>query len=179
MPRLRSRVRDSSPAPEFEREAWLPFFSPKRGAQVSGEVAKRLCSGLQSRLDGFDSHPRLQKIKDLARSSASLTQGTPQSFEWYTTSTNGQIAVDAGAVVVNNLPMGSIKVLSSGAFQIRVTSKTSSPTVLRDLRHARAGAVVERPAPQTPVSKIRTPNLMLISADLQLAVKTPQSACLS
>ena len=26
----------------------------------SGEVAKRLCSGLQSRLDGFDSRPRLQ-----------------------------------------------------------------------------------------------------------------------
>ena len=25
-----------------------------------GEVAKRLCSGLQSRLDGFDSRPRLQ-----------------------------------------------------------------------------------------------------------------------
>ena len=37
---------------------------------TSGEVAKRLCSGLQSRLDGFDSRPRLQKlsskIKDLA-----------------------------------------------------------------------------------------------------------------
>ena len=28
----------------------------------SGEVAKRLCSGLQSRLDGFDSRPRLQII---------------------------------------------------------------------------------------------------------------------
>jgi hypothetical protein len=28
----------------------------------SGEVAKRLCSGLQSRLDGFDSRPRLQFI---------------------------------------------------------------------------------------------------------------------
>jgi hypothetical protein len=32
----------------------------------SGEVAKRLCSGLQSRLDGFDSRPRLHKIKHLA-----------------------------------------------------------------------------------------------------------------
>ena len=29
----------------------------------SGEVAKRLCSGLQSRLDGFDSRPRLQMKK--------------------------------------------------------------------------------------------------------------------
>ena len=29
----------------------------------SGEVAKRLCSGLQSRLDGFDSRPRLQISK--------------------------------------------------------------------------------------------------------------------
>ena len=28
----------------------------------SGEVAKRLCSGLQSRLDGFDSRPRLQVL---------------------------------------------------------------------------------------------------------------------
>ena len=30
----------------------------------SGEVAKRLCSGLQSRLDGFDSRPRLQNSLD-------------------------------------------------------------------------------------------------------------------
>ncbi len=29
---------------------------------TSGEVAKRLCSGLQSRLDGFDSRPRLQIV---------------------------------------------------------------------------------------------------------------------
>jgi hypothetical protein len=28
----------------------------------SGEVAKRLCSGLQSRVDGFDSRPRLHPI---------------------------------------------------------------------------------------------------------------------
>ena len=33
-----------------------------RTRRSSGEVAKRLCSGLQSRLDGFDSRPRLQYI---------------------------------------------------------------------------------------------------------------------
>ena len=57
MPRLRSRVRDSSPAPVFKvgRKA--------HQSSSSGEVAKRLCSGLQSRLDGFDSRPRLQMKK--------------------------------------------------------------------------------------------------------------------
>ena len=60
MPRLRSRVRDSSPAPVFKvgRKA--------HPSSSSGEVAKRLCSGLQSRLDGFDSRPRLQ-MKKIAR----------------------------------------------------------------------------------------------------------------
>jgi hypothetical protein len=31
-------------------------------SNTSGEVAKRLCSGLQSRVDGFDSRPRLHPI---------------------------------------------------------------------------------------------------------------------
>jgi hypothetical protein len=34
---------------------------PKR-IKSSGEVAKRLCSGLQSRLGRFDSDPRLQIV---------------------------------------------------------------------------------------------------------------------
>ena len=36
----------------------------QRKTSTSGEVAKRLCSGLQSRLDGFDSRPRLQNNKN-------------------------------------------------------------------------------------------------------------------
>jgi hypothetical protein len=61
--RLFSRSRIS------KREAWLPFFdaAAQSGCNArsvpSGEVAKRLCSGLQSRLDGFDSRPRLQISK--------------------------------------------------------------------------------------------------------------------
>ena len=54
----RSRIQKGSPA-SF-------FLLRKEQQQSSGEVAKRLCSGLQSRLDGFDSRPRLQNIKDLA-----------------------------------------------------------------------------------------------------------------
>ncbi len=87
MPRLRSRVRDSSPAPDLERKLHrLPFFLPEnwlefvfgslRGSRhvlaftvtirSHGGVAKWLCSGLQSRLRRFDPDPRLQSSRKSA-----------------------------------------------------------------------------------------------------------------
>ena len=59
MPRLRSRVRASSPAPKNrKREAPASLFRTWVGDPY-GAVAKRLCTGLQIRLAQFDSGPRL------------------------------------------------------------------------------------------------------------------------
>ena len=57
MPRLRSRVRDSFPAPGFTRESDRAF---PRLFSSRGGVAEWSCSGLQSRVRRFDSDPRLQ-----------------------------------------------------------------------------------------------------------------------
>ena len=54
MPRLRSRVRDSFPAPMSCALRSTP------GSTTSGGVAEWSCSGLQSRGRRFDSDPRLQ-----------------------------------------------------------------------------------------------------------------------
>jgi hypothetical protein len=60
LPRLRSRVRDSSPAPNL-RESILAFPQSFQAVDSQyGEIAKWLCSGLQIRLSQFDSGSRLQ-----------------------------------------------------------------------------------------------------------------------
>ena len=59
MPRLRSRVRASFPAPDFQGKAHkLSPFGFKASFQ-RGALAKRLCSGLQIHLGRFDSGTRL------------------------------------------------------------------------------------------------------------------------
>jgi hypothetical protein len=88
LPRLRSRVRDSSPAPEF-REDILLLLMWNITVQLSsrtiptGEVAKRLCSGLQSRLDGFDSRPRLQNTKKIALVAIFFVSGSTKRSDIY------------------------------------------------------------------------------------------------
>jgi hypothetical protein len=84
---LRSRVRDSSPAPVwkgslpasfFIAEDWLEYFFSRLSCtqhvfdfavtiRTRGGVAKWLCSGLQSRLRRFDPDPRLQFSKKRRR----------------------------------------------------------------------------------------------------------------
>src|ERR1700753_4116745 len=82
---MRSRVRDSSPAPDIRgSKASLFVWWTDRPSNKSanplytqlvatvqqsayGAIAKRLCSGLQSRLDRFDSGSRLQQLKKKPR----------------------------------------------------------------------------------------------------------------
>ena len=57
--RLSALVHDSFPAPVFKKgKHLLPFFSGVPGS-LNGAIAKRLCPGLQIRLDQFDSGSRL------------------------------------------------------------------------------------------------------------------------
>ena len=76
MPRLRSRVRVSFPAPDLKKgklKASLFRQSPlfltalfwcqnNRVNKLTGAIAKRLCNGLQIRLVQFDSGSRLQNL---------------------------------------------------------------------------------------------------------------------
>ena len=68
MPRLRSRVRASFPAPVSAREAvasllfWCRSSSGHPTPDQCGAMAEWLCSGLQSRVRRFDSGSRLQKL---------------------------------------------------------------------------------------------------------------------
>ena len=77
MPRLRSRVRVSFPAPVLKREARLPFFVSCEGlvfrSFALGAIANRLCNGLQIRLARFDSGSRLQSLAG-SRDSAGIAQ---------------------------------------------------------------------------------------------------------
>ncbi len=62
MPRYRSRVRDSFPAPDLPHGTRATPGRPYRqSADGRGAIAKRLCTGLQIRVGGFDSRSRLQK----------------------------------------------------------------------------------------------------------------------
>jgi hypothetical protein len=101
LPRLRSRVRDSFPAPaSWGRASALPSHSwmrsPSRSpvrlwgrSQPPGGVAEWSCSGLQSRLRRFDSDPRLQKfafrVRLLALCLASISSFSRQRPAWSST----------------------------------------------------------------------------------------------
>ena len=64
-------------------EDWLKYFGiinkpstiPPSVKAFNGGVAKRLCSGLQSRLDGFDSRPRLQFYRSESKKIAHYAVG--------------------------------------------------------------------------------------------------------
>ena len=63
MPRLRSRVRDSFPAPSFQGKPSFPFSLGRcamHWRSLPGGMAEWSCSGLQSRVRRFESDSRLQ-----------------------------------------------------------------------------------------------------------------------
>ena len=67
MQRLRSRVRDSSPAPGFKEKPPGFFVLRYLSKGRRGAIAKRLCTGLQIRVGRFDSGSRLQYFAGVAQ----------------------------------------------------------------------------------------------------------------
>ena len=105
MPRLRSRVRASFPAPiKKQGKLQLPFF-----VKAYGSIAKRLCTGLQIRVGRFDSGSSLQYSKPLMNLSGfffffiqlfcTLVHGFRGSVVWVGTS--GGVDVLGGYATLN------------------------------------------------------------------------------